>query len=262
MSQSQFQAEKPAASKQRSAQHGGVPGDDKGRKFFQQMQPTFSIELENARTTELEFLDHSDPRKSIVVRKKAREWVNKNKELSKQNRGGKSQSNSKNLVFINTNAGEPKKAVAKRRIHEGISLDALQPVSLNEFDPFKLLPSVGRKYDHIIQFFLTACPEEIPCSDDKYSQTSLVQFSSENTVLGNMAKSELTFILWLYATSAIRDVITLGTVDTEEVRWFCNKTLKAMQDAVKYAMEHEEYPENLIVAITCITATAVCASHA
>lgn len=48
------------------------------------MQPTFSKELPQTTTTMLEFLDHSDPAKDVVVEKKAREWVDKNKGISKQ----------------------------------------------------------------------------------------------------------------------------------------------------------------------------------
>lgn len=56
--------------------------DSKGRKFFQQMQPTFSIDVPTTTFTKLEFLDNFDPAKDTVVRKKAREWVNKNREIT------------------------------------------------------------------------------------------------------------------------------------------------------------------------------------
>jgi hypothetical protein len=98
-------------------------------------------------------------------------------------------------------------------------------------------------------------------STDKYadisnSNNSVIVFRRENTILGNMATSELTFTLWLYATVSIRDG-TLGAVNTEEAQWLYNKTLRGMQAAVKKASEDKKYPIPLLNAIACITATAV-----
>ena len=234
----------------------------KGRKFFQQMQPTFSIDLPQTTTTTLEFLDHSDPAKDIVVRKKAREWVNKNKEISKQGHGGQAQRKAARLSREENkpDRNEDQQQLVRIKSEESVaSLSPMVAASLESFDPFNLFPDVGRKYEHVIQFFLTACPEEIPCSDDKYSDKSkhsLVPFSSDNTVLGNMAKSKLTFILWLFATVSIRDSMG-GNVNTEEVHWFCNQSLKAMQETLKREVVAGEYSDHLMNAMACITATAV-----
>lgn len=94
---------------------------------------------------------------------------------------------------------------------------------------------------------------------DKYadkSRHSLVPFQQENTVLGSMAASELTFVLWLYATVIIRDGM-LGNFNTEEVHWFYNKSLKMMQDTLQKETAVGNYSESLIRAVACITATAV-----
>lgn len=235
----------------------------KGRKFFQQMQPTFAIKLPTmSATTQLEFLDHSDPSKDMVVRKKAREWVNKNKEISKQNRNKLSLPPAKSTVWAVKVEGETQKEIQKRRNSEQavVVLCPLQIVGTDTLDPFSFLPNIGRPYDHIIQYFLTACPEEIPCSDDKYSDKSkfsLVSFSNENTILGNMAKNETSFILWLYATVLMRDGMQ-KRLDSEELQWYYNEALKGLQAVLKQAADAGEYPDYLINCLACITATAVC----
>ncbi|KAI8936315.1 hypothetical protein NX059_006731 [Plenodomus lindquistii] len=234
----------------------------KGRKFFQQIQPTFAVDVPQTKAVKLEFLDHSDPAKDLVVRKKAREWVNKNKALSKQSgSGSKSQSR------------PGKKATSAESKHNNVvdvsgdgNTEVMQmppgevvlPANISSFDPFGMLPQIGRKYDHIIQFFLTSCPEEIPCSDDKYSDMSknaLIPFSSENTVLGSMAKSKITFILWLFATLTIQDGM-IGNVDKEELQYYYHHALRAIQETLKRDEIAGEYSEDVIKAIGCITAAA------
>ncbi|KAJ4367379.1 hypothetical protein N0V83_006961 [Neocucurbitaria cava] len=230
----------------------------RGRQFFQQLQPTFSIELPKESATRLEFLDHSDPSKDTVVRKKAREWVNKNKANSKKSRDVQVFSEAKRTAGVINEADETQRQLyMKRSKWPEISSNPFQ--AIGNLDPFNLLPEVGRKYDHIIQFFLTSsCPEEIPCSDDKYSDQSkhsLIPFSSDNTVLGNMAKSQATFILWLYATALIRDGMC-GSINTEEVQWFYNKSLRALQETLKKDVESGEYSDPLLNCLACMTATA------
>lgn len=71
-----------------------------------------------------------------------------------------------------------------------------------------------------------------------------------------MAKSELTFILWLYATVIIRDGMS-GNFNTEEVYWFYSKSLKVMQDTLQRETAAGNYSDYLINAVACITAAAV-----
>lgn len=71
-----------------------------------------------------------------------------------------------------------------------------------------------------------------------------------------MAKSELTFILWLYATVVIRDGM-LGNFNTEEVYWFYNKSLKVMQETLQKETATGVFSDYLINAVACITAAAV-----
>lgn len=75
-----------------------------------------------------------------------------------------------------------------------------------------------------------------------------------------MAKTEFTFFLWLYATVIVRDG-TLGNFNTEEVHWFYNKSLKAMQETLKRETETGEYSDDLINAVSCITGAAVSIDH-
>ena len=98
-----------------------------------------------------------------------------------------------------------------------------------------------------------------PIAVDKYADKSkhaLIPFQHENTVLGNMAKSELTFVLWLYATVIIRDGMS-GNFNTEEVYWLYNRSLKAMQEVLQRETAAGVFSDNLINAVSCITAAAV-----
>lgn len=71
-----------------------------------------------------------------------------------------------------------------------------------------------------------------------------------------MAKSELTFVLWLYATVIIRDGMS-GNFNTEEVYWFYNKSLKVMQETLQRETAAGKFSDYLINAVSCITAAAV-----
>lgn len=96
-------------------------------------------------------------------------------------------------------------------------------------------------------------------TSDKYADKSkhaLIPFQHENTILGNMAKSELTFVLWLYATVVIRDGMC-GSFNTEEVYWFYNKSLKVMQETLQKETAAGSFSDYLINAVACITAAAV-----
>ncbi|KAF9695727.1 hypothetical protein EKO04_006059 [Ascochyta lentis] len=243
-----------------SQTQGSQRKDNKGRKFFQQMQPTFSIDVPTTTFTKLEFLDNFDPAKDTVVRKKAREWVNKNREIT--NLSGQAISRSKKSKNAAREGEDKDKTQLTRRKAVAPLLTPSLPktVGASSVDAFGILPSIGRDFDHIIKYFLSAnCPEEIPCSDDKYADKSrhaLVPFKFENTVLGNMAKTELTFVLWLYATVIIRDGMS-GNFNTEEVYWFYSKSLKIMQETLQKETAAGQFSDYLINAVSCITAAAV-----
>ncbi|KAF2631959.1 hypothetical protein BU25DRAFT_136553 [Macroventuria anomochaeta] len=237
----------------------GQRKDNKGRKFFQQMQPTFSIDVPTTTFTKLEFLDNFDPAKDTVVRKKAREWVNKNRGISNLGGQATSKSKSKNAA-LKAEEEDQKKHLARCKSTIPTVILSPRAVGASSVDPFGILPNIGRDFDHVIKYFLSAnCPEEIPCSDDKYADKSKhahIPFQHENTVLGNMAKSELTFVLWLYATVIIRDGMS-GNFNTEEVYWFYNKSLKVMQETLQRETAAGNYSDYLINAVSCITAAAV-----
>ena len=239
-----------------------MPPKNKSRRFFEQLQPTFTIDIPKHNTTTLQFLDHSDPSKDTLVRKKAREWVNKNKKISKKTQEIQSHEKGKMLIWEDGEGWKQGKQMQVGKTEDSISLgDPLRTIVTDAMDPFNLLPSpevVGRRYGHIIKFFLTTCIEEIPCSDDKYADAeySLIPFSHDNTILGNMAKNDATFILWLYATVTIRDGM-MGSSDTEEVHWFYNRALRVLQETLQKEAEAGKYSVYLLNCLACITATAV-----
>lgn len=158
--------------------------DNKGRKFFQQMQPTFSIDVPTTTTfTKLEFLDNFDPAKDTVVRKKAREWVNKNREISNPGGQGPPRSRSKN-VGVKTECEGQKKQLARRKA----TVPTIIPgppkvVGPNQVDPFGILPNIGRDFDHIIKYCKTLLKVSFLCIlSDMYS--SFCQVSRRNSMLG------------------------------------------------------------------------------
>ncbi|KAF2992939.1 hypothetical protein E8E13_000372 [Curvularia kusanoi] len=232
--------------------------DNKGRKFFQQMQPTFFIDVPTPTSAKLEFLDNFDPAKDTVVRKKAREWVNKNRELSSFS--GPVTSKSRSKKHVSRRDVDEKKQLVRQKTLVPAAVTGPQTVAASSVDPFGILPNIGRDFDHIIKYFLSAnCPEEIPCSDDKYADQSryaLVPFHHENTVLGSMAESELTFVLWLYATVIIRDGMS-GNFNTEEGFWYYNKSLQMLQKTIDKEVAAGNFSDHLIRAVSCITAAAV-----
>ena len=71
-----------------------------------------------------------------------------------------------------------------------------------------------------------------------------------------MAKSKLTFVLWLYATVVIRDG-TLGSFDTEELFWFYNKSLRMVQETIDKETVDGQFSDHIIKAVACMTASAV-----
>lgn len=126
--------------------------DNKGRKFFQQMQPTFSIDVPTTNVTKLEFLDNFDPAKDTVVRKKAREWVNKNREVP--NLGGQASSKLRSKkTALKADDEDQKKQLAKRRVAApAVIVCSPRAVGASAVDPFGLLPNIGRDFDHIIKY--------------------------------------------------------------------------------------------------------------
>jgi len=131
-----------------------IPVRSKGRKFFQQMQPTFAVDLPST-TTRLEFLDENDPAKDKVVRKKAREWVNKNKklkrlDLNKQVSVGESSSSElEGDIQVRNGINE----LQRRRTSGATNMGSpTSSAGSYQFDCFSILPDVGRDYKNIVDF--------------------------------------------------------------------------------------------------------------
>jgi hypothetical protein len=129
------------------------PKKEKGRKFFHQIEPTFAVRVPNPPHTELQFLDNFDPGKDAIIRKKAREWVNRNKERTALS--AKSRAKAKTGT---AKAGdeEQEKQLAKKKASSKALVVSPRSVSASSVDPFGLLPDVGRNIDHIIKYCMSA----------------------------------------------------------------------------------------------------------
>jgi hypothetical protein len=129
-----------------------IPQKGKGRKFFQHMQPTFAVDVPTS-ATKLQFLDENDPAKDTIVRKKAREWVNMNRDLSNQNRQKLGGPKTKHATPKDKDEEDEAMQLQRRKSNDmTVALEALQGIGSRQFDSFNILPDVGRKYGHIIEF--------------------------------------------------------------------------------------------------------------
>lgn len=116
------------------------------------MQPTFSIDVPTTNFTKLEFLDNFDPAKDTVVRKKAREWVNKNREISNLGGQASSKSRSKKAALKTDNEDQKKQLVKRKVAFPAVSIGSPRAVGASAVDPFGILPNIGRDFDHIIKY--------------------------------------------------------------------------------------------------------------
>ncbi|KAF1996873.1 hypothetical protein P154DRAFT_305058 [Amniculicola lignicola CBS 123094] len=226
------------------ARRAATSNNKKVRSFFQQVQPTFSI---SQPTPTLEFIDHSNPNRNLIVRKNAREWVNRKKGIPTQERQG-----SNDRSKSNTPSPESTQLTRRRTISPALNVF---DVGTGRMDPFETLPDVGRKIDHILEYFLTSCPEELPGCDDPYTwqpQAAIVP-QRENSILGFMTADRVSFVLWLHATTTIRDGI-VGQWDSEESQWYYRQALLAVREASEGNMGN--YSDNFMCSLAAFSACA------
>jgi len=112
-------------------------------QFFRQVGPTFSAEPQ-PRSREFQFLEHSDPNRSTVVRRKAREWVNKSKEDAEKSKG-RSQEKTKTQISKRVQRKGPVFARESGSVPRSIT-------ELRSFDAFGTLPGTQKDCNHIIQY--------------------------------------------------------------------------------------------------------------
>lgn len=104
--------------------------------------PKLSSESQPRNLT-FQFLDHSDPDRSTVVRRKAREWVNKSKddaeksaERARERTGTQTKHVQRNWIYTTRES---------RYVRETI-------MELRRFDAFGILPGTRKDCYHIIQY--------------------------------------------------------------------------------------------------------------
>jgi hypothetical protein len=125
---------------------------EKRHPSFHQVQPTFVVEPPIPTNT-LVFLSENDPAKDKIVRKKAREWVNRNKERSKGKKKNQQDTSAKLEVQDLGSVGGHNAQLQKRKTDETIFTGAtLRAMVGSQCDPFNILPKVGRSYDHLIEY--------------------------------------------------------------------------------------------------------------
>ena len=145
-------ADEPLESVRPSDTSKRKPQKGSERKFFQQMQPTFAVSLPR-RNTKIEFLDESNPAKDTIIRKKAREWVNQNrdrsrKELKKRRRADpevkdqEAESPQDRLMRLQRESSDDPLLVLSPR----------QTIGTRQYDPFGSLPEITLKHEHLLDY--------------------------------------------------------------------------------------------------------------
>jgi hypothetical protein len=121
------------------------------RRFFEHVQPTFTVVV--PKTTRLEFLDERNPAKSIIVRKKAREWVNQNRASTQKSRSRRRPSKAKQRERDIDSSENQDTRLERRSINGTVeSSSPLRTIGLHQFDPFAVLPHVATNYDHLLDY--------------------------------------------------------------------------------------------------------------
>ena len=119
------------------------PADRPSAQFSGRVGPAFSAESQPKNLT-FQFLEHSDPDRSTIVRRKAREWVNKSKEDAEK---------SKAISKKRTRTQNPEHVQRRRPVVGRDSGSA--PVTIMELrslNAFGTMPAIQKDCNHIIIF--------------------------------------------------------------------------------------------------------------
>ncbi|QRD00201.1 hypothetical protein JI435_070940 [Parastagonospora nodorum SN15] len=253
-----------------STDNGGEARNEKERRFFEHVQPTFAVELPT--TTRLEFLDERNPAKRIIVRKKAREWVNQNKSGGKKSRSRRRPAK-KEETETDVGSTECQNAQVQRHgSDDAVKVPSpLQDIGVRQFDPFTVLPDVGSQYDHLLDYFLRGCPGAAPSlqegrtslipimnTTDEYAQGSrhsIIPFASASTIFHELGQSQVTFALLLYAVVSIREGVS-GISDIPELYNFYNHALRSLQTSLSAEIASGVFSDHLLLALGIIAAIA------
>jgi hypothetical protein len=152
MSEDPEEAEAPISTSQLSEAQPRKTHKGKGRQFFQHMQPSFAVELPSP-PGKIEFLDENNPDKATIVRKKAREWVNRNRDKSKKI-GQKQQQPNTIVQDKKYRSIRVKDLKAEREKSQELVItpSLLWVAGSRKNDPFDSLPDVGIKYEHMMEY--------------------------------------------------------------------------------------------------------------
>ncbi|KAF1924702.1 uncharacterized protein M421DRAFT_274612 [Didymella exigua CBS 183.55] len=220
-------------------------------KFFKRVVPPCSLESQ-PRNLDFKWLDHSDPDRATIVRMKARAWVNKSKEEAEKSKL-ESQRKAKLRDFKHTQ----RMGMIARRDSGYIPTKITE---LRSFDAFSILPGVRKDRYHLLQYFLSSpfMWDALPCCDDKHileNDKTLSVSTRENSIMWNMARGEVSFVVWLYSVVLIRDGMK-GDFNSAEVQsWYIESLRKIRQDLADQT-QLGRFSDYLINALACIQATS------
>jgi hypothetical protein len=76
----------------------------------------------------------------------------------------------------------------------------------------------------------------------------------------NMARGEVSFVVWLYSVVLIRDGMK-GEFNSEEIQLWYTEVLRKIRQDLNNQSQHGKFSDHLINALACMQATSVSASH-
>jgi len=76
----------------------------------------------------------------------------------------------------------------------------------------------------------------------------------------NMARGEVSFVVWLYSVVLIRDGMK-GDFNSEEVQSWYTEVLRKIRQDLNSQSQNGKFSDHLINALACMQATSVSVSH-
>lgn len=99
---------------------------------------------------------------------------------------------------------------------------------------------------------LTLCVDKYIIDNDR----TLAVTTRDNTIMWNMARGEVSFVVWLYSIVIIRDGMK-GDFNSAETRLWYNEALRKIRQELANQVRHGKFSDQLVTALACIQATSV-----
>lgn len=82
----------------------------------------------------------------------------------------------------------------------------------------------------------------------------------DNSIMWNMARGEVSFVVWLYSVVLIRDGMR-GNFNSQEVQSWYTEVLRKIRQDLNDEAQRGKFSDHFINALACMQATSVSANH-